>query len=433
MKSLTIGFAVIFCAAIAILAGCAGESAHTFTPDSSSLSGPFGQSSNAVVYKTLYDFKGGSDGSSPETELTELDGKLYGTTFWGGHMSCWFGYGCGTLFEVSVGGTHRVLHSFTSTPHDGAFPSGPLLDVSGNLYGLTSEGGTKPSSGSGTVYELTASGQEKVLYSFAMDRDGRGPVGSLVEHNGVLFGATTTGGDSGCYSGNTCGTVFKTTLSGKETLLYGFRPSIPPKDGVWPHAGLTVLGGNLYGTTPYGGTTTNGTVYEISPAGKERVLYSFQGGHDGAEPYGPLTVFDGNLVGTTIAGGAYGYGTVYEISPSGKERVLYAFKGSPHDGASPAGRLIAMNGQLYGTTGNGGTYKCLSNGTGCGTVFVLSASGKETALHNFAGGKDGAFPGAGLTTVNGTLYGTTTVGGGGKCGPTTDNPGGCGTIFSLTP
>ena len=96
-------------------------------------------------------------------------------------------------------------------------------------------------------------------------------------------------------------------------------------------------------------------------------------------------------------------GTVFKISPSGKETVLHTFTGT--DGANPTAKLININGRLYGTTPNGGA-------NGYGTVFSITQSGHLATVHNFAGyPKDGAYPEGALTNVNGTLYGKTNEGG----------------------
>jgi uncharacterized repeat protein (TIGR03803 family) len=272
-------------------------------------------------YKLLYSFKGGRYGLFPASSLLAVNGKLYGTTGGGGHVAC-FDHGCGTVFELSLSGVARVLHRFTDYPKDGAFPSSGLTAVGKNLYGTTAEGGRGPNAVSGTVYRISLSGQERLVYSFANSGDGRGPDSDLVAINGTLCGATVYGGYSGCYNGPTCGTVFKVNTSGKEQILHYFKYSYPPKDGVWPYAGLTLVNGELYGTTGYGGTYGHGTVYKIRTSGKKRTIYSFHGGHDGTNAFSKLTFFDGELYGTTVGGGAYGFGTVFAVSRTGNERLV---------------------------------------------------------------------------------------------------------------
>ena len=190
---------------------------------------------------------------------------------------------------------------------------------------------------------------------------------------------------------------------------------------------------------------------------KEKVLYTFQGVPDGATPTGAV-VFDkaGNLYGATLDGGASTCdgpgqcGTVYQLTPPTQkggawtETVLYVFKGhAQNDGATPEGGLVIdQAGNLYGTTGYGGSGPCLLLGgaVGCGTVYELSPPAKqgdpwtETVIYSFQGGKDGYVASGDLVFDKaGNLYGATLFGGG--KGTTCDSlyGGQCGTIFRLNP
>jgi len=222
-----------------------------------------------------------------------------------------------------------VLHSFAGSP-DGAFPSGLVEDAAGNLYGATIEGGIAG-----------------------------GPCGS--------FG---------------CGTVYKLTKTGQETVLYRFTNS--NGDGENPFTTLVLdKKGNLYGTAPYGGISDCddlcGIVFKVSQTGHEAILYQFKGSPDGREPFGPV-VFDaaGNLYGATYGGGtgtecgAVGCGTVFKLTKGGKETVLHSFSGK--DGGTPFfGVAIDGAGNLYGTTQEGGNPKCQNNwGSGCGVVYKIT-------------------------------------------------------------
>jgi uncharacterized repeat protein (TIGR03803 family) len=261
----------------------------------------------------------------------------------------------------------------------------------------------------GTVFELTKAGTEKPLYSFAGGTDGALPTAGLVYANGVLYGTTWYGGQYGPYNG----TVFAVTLAGTERVLYSFSSG----QTTLPRAGLVYANGVLYGTTE--GGADHGSVFAVTPAGTERVLYSFTGGTDGGDPYGGLIDVNGVLYGTTRYGGQYGQGTVFAVTLAGTERVLYSFTGGT-DGRMPMAGLIDVNGVLYGTTSSGGQY-------GAGTVFaVYIRSGSERVLHSFGSGADGASPWAGLIDVNGVLYGTTWRGGQYEQGPYTG-----GTVFAV--
>jgi uncharacterized repeat protein (TIGR03803 family) len=247
--------------------------------------------------------------------------------------------------------------------------------VNGTLYGTTGGGGAY---GFGTVYSVTLGGKEKVLHSFGNGTDGAYPVGDLIDVNGTLYGTTAGGGANGCGSYGYCGTVFSITPGGTEKVLHNFVGA--PSDGAGPR-GLTNVGGTLYGTTYTGGANTYGTVFKITTSGKESVLYSFAGPpNDGSGPRAGLTNVGGTLYGTTCNGGANasvayyyclskGDGTVYKITTSGTESVLHSFAGPPSDGLNPLAGLTNVGGTLYGTTFYGGKGRC--SATGCGTVFSI--------------------------------------------------------------
>jgi|HubBroStandDraft_4_1064222.scaffolds.fasta_scaffold07033_2 uncharacterized repeat protein (TIGR03803 family) len=210
------------------------------------------------------------------------------------------------------------------------------------------------------------------------------------------------------------------------SVLYNFMGG---NDGASPGAGVSQDSqGNLYGTTFRGGSSSAGTVFEVSTSSQETVLHSFTGANgDGAEPRArPILDQQGNLYGTTALGGdlncVVGYtpgcGTVFKVSPpsggSGPwtETVFYPFTGAGGDGAQPFEGLVQdSQGNLYGSTEYGGAY-------GYGTVFMLTPSGQEGWVYGFAGdGGYGTNP-SGLTTPDsqGNLYGTTQGGGENSCG-----------------
>jgi uncharacterized repeat protein (TIGR03803 family) len=193
-------------------------------------------------------------------------------------------------------------------------------------------------------------------------------------------------------------------------------------DGADSWAGLVRdAEGNLYGTTYAGGIYNRdggyGTVFKVDPRGAETVLHRFTGGKDGIYPtFGSLLLDSGrNLYGTTSYGGAYDNGIVFRIDPTGKETVLYAFSGKTDGGVPYSGLISDAEGNLYGTTTMGGDLNCINDDDqpGCGTVFRINKSGKETVLYSFTGtGGDGEVPWAALTRDRrGNLYGTTMVGG----------------------
>ena len=328
----------------------------------------------------------------------------------------------------------NVLYRFAGGS-DGVGPAGALIDVNGTLYGVTSAGGGHPAclygGGCGTVYSVSTTGAEKVLHRFAGGADGADPFAGLIDANGTLYGTTRYGGGSGCVESFGCGTIYTVTPSGKEKVVYAFGSYA---NGAQPFDSLIDVNGTLYGTTWHGGASDNGTVFSLDSSGVERVLHSFSGPPDGALPYGRLTEIKGRLYGTTWSGGsgcgAGGCGTVFRITTGGDEKVLYSFAGGS-DGSFPNAGLTAVNGVMYGTTS---PFICCSHKTGWGTVYSVTTSGKEHVLHHFGHGSDGAQPTTELISVKGILYGTTRRGGSGSaCGTGSGGyPGGCGTIFSIT-
>jgi uncharacterized repeat protein (TIGR03803 family) len=337
-------------------------------------------------FSLLYSFAGGaSDGAGPYHSLIQAsDGDFYGTTLTGGSRNG------GTIFKITPSGTESLLYSFTSSPY-----SGLMQGSDDNFYGTTANGGV---SGRGTVFEITPSGTESVLYSFPAG--GSDPYTGVIQgSDGNFYGTTGAGGASDD------GTVFKVTPGGTATVLHVF-PKVGSSDGQTPYAGLLQgSDGNFYGTTYFGGSYGFGTVFKVTPGGIETVLHSFGGGSDGENPYaGVIQGSDGNFYGTTYQGGSSGRGTVFQITPSGTETILYSFAGGG-DGANPeAGVIQGSDGNFYGATYLGGT-------SNLGTVFQLTPSGTETVLHTFAG-NDGTNPWANLVQgSDGNFYGSTTAGG----------------------
>ncbi len=315
----------------------------------------------------IYSFGAGSGGNAPVYAYVIFDsaGNVYGTASRGGTNSA------GVVYELSPQGsgwTETVLYNFCpgypSCP-DGATPySGLVMDTSGNLYGVTDQGGK---SGNGTVFELSPSGgrwTEQVIYDIP---SGDSIVAGLaIDASGNLFG-------------NTYFTVFELSPNGSggwnSAVLHTFGSG---KDGVEAR-GVPVLdgAGNIYGTTYGGGAHEGGTVYEVSPEPhgkwKERVLYSFKdNSKDGGAPWAGVALdAAGNIYGTTIAGGKYTHGTVFELVPVGKsghkETTLWDFNGTTGD--ESLGSLILYNGNLYGTAERGGAG---AGSEGDGVVFEVT-------------------------------------------------------------
>jgi uncharacterized repeat protein (TIGR03803 family) len=367
-------------------------------------------------FETLYSFTGASDGLNPQGDvIVDNSGNLYGTAQAGGAN------GGGTVFKFNLSSnTLTVLNNFS--PSVGGDPKDALIrDSKGNFYGTASLGG---SGGQGTVFQLSSDGSTfNVLHSFS-GSDGSTPQSSLVmDSNGDLFGTTSGNGTT------SLGTVFELSPNGSGgynfTNLHSFSGGA--SDGFDPIAGLVIDSkGNLYGTSTQGGTNNDGTVFELSPSGSGgynySIIYTFNGS-DGRGPVGGLTMDSkGNLYGTTYFGGSSNDGSVYQLSPNGSGgfnlTTLHSFSGS--DGAFPEGALVMdSKGNLFSTT--------IGPVPGSsGTVFELSPNGTNgysfTTLHSFSG-SDGYSPITGLTAdSSGNLYGVAPTGGSHNAG----------TIFELT-
>src|SRR5579871_2088805 len=348
---------------------------------------------------TLHSFNG-SDGTNPYSALTQAnDGNLYGTTEYNGSNG-----GQGTVFKITTGGTLTTLHIFSGTGTDGANPYAGLIQASdGNLYGTTYDA----NSYGGTVFRITTSGTLTTLYSFS-GTDGAHPDTSLIQaSDGNLYGTTQT-------VTNGVGTIFKITTGGTLTTLFTFSPTVG-----YGSAGLIQASdGNLYGTTSSGSAHGVGMVFQMTTGGALTTLYSFSGHSDGANPGAALIqASDGNLYGTTeVGGGANSAGTVFKITTGGALTTLYSFSATGADGGIPSALVQASDGNLYGTTYNGGA-------NNLGTVFKITTSGVLTTLYSFTGGADGEDPDASLIQASdGNLYGTTIYNG----------ANGYGTIFKIT-
>jgi uncharacterized repeat protein (TIGR03803 family) len=347
----------------------------------------------AGTESVLYSFGvNGNDAAVPYYShlLLASDGNFYGLSYDGGTSHS------GTVFRITPAGAETVLWSF-GLGSDGQRPYGSLVQGNdGNFYGTTYSGGAN---GGGTVFKITPTGNETVLYSFGSGTDGANPRGSLVlGSDGNFYGMTYAGGANGG------GTVFNITPNGTETVLWSFGSN---SDGYFPYGSLVQgTDGNFYGMTYAGGANGGGTVFKITPSGTETVLWSFGGGNDGYVPYGSLVQgTDGNFYGTTQQGGATGAGIVFNITPSGTETILWSFGGGS-DGGSPTGSLLlGSDGNFYGMTQSGGA-------SGAGTIFQITPSGTETLLWSFGSGSDGSQPYGDLTLgPDGTLYGETSSGG----------------------
>ncbi len=356
-----------------------------------------------------------ADGTSPVAGVVaDSKGNLYGTASLAGGPG-----NHGVLFSVSASKSFKVLHTFGGS--DGCTPDAPLLSAGGSFFGVTEFGGTF---NQGVVFIRSATGFT-VAHSFT-GTDGSEPYASLVADasSGNIYGTAESGGT------HSSGTIFKIAPGGSITTLYSFCSKTGCTDGSFPFAGLSFVGGNLYGTTDQGGTSGLGVVFKIGTDGSNyTVLHSFMGGPiDGRNPEAGLSADSTFLYGTTAGGGTNYRGTVFKIAPDGSNyAVLYSFcnLASCADGSSPlAGVIVDADRNLYGTTEAGGA-------NNHGAVFsVTPTTGNERVVYSFCNQTngsgyclDGSTPQSGLAfDRSGNLYGTTNIGG-------AKNDG---TVFKLT-
>jgi uncharacterized repeat protein (TIGR03803 family) len=330
--------------------------------------------------------------------------------------------------------TFKTLVSFNGS--NGETPATSLVQgFNGNFYATTYKGGADSD---GTVFQVTRAGALTTLYSFFDGEYSISPEGLVQATNGTLYGTTSQGGaGANCLVGLGCGTVFKITPAGALTTLYSFCSEVNCDDGTGPSAMLEANDGNFYGVTTVGGANGEGTVFEITSAGKLTTLYSFcslAGCADGSRPSAALVqATNGNFYGTTGGGGANtscinGCGTIFKITPSGVLTTLYNFCSQANcaDGYLSYGALVqASNGNFYGTTNAGGASAHCFYPPTCGTVFEFTPAGELTTLYNFCSETDctdgqGTFA-ALVQATDGDLYGTTLWGGAGD-----------GTVFRIT-
>lgn len=343
------------------------------------------------VVTPLYEFQGGSDGSTSNSSISiGRDGALYGATLYGGGAA-----NCGTVFKLqpspmataSASGywNETILHSFTGNMTDGCYPGSNLTwDQAGNFYGTTQIGGANGYNngfqGYGTIYKLAPSGSgwtESILYSFLGGDQGNYPLYSPIvfDNAGNIYGTVNGGG----YFGGACevigcGLVYQLTNSGgnwTETVLHAFQDG---EDGEFPNSGVILdSSGNLYGGAGTGGSGLGGTIFQLTPSSggwNLNVLVSLQqssGGAQGVES--PLT-FDsqGNLYGVTNDEGPYSLGTLFKLTYTSSGWIytdLHDFTGG-NDGALPVGPVVFdSQGNLYAVAILGGSH-------GAGVVFQVT-------------------------------------------------------------
>jgi len=342
----------------------------------------------AQTFTDIHDFDCSVEGCSPQAPQVLVqgrDGNLYGTTNEGGTS------GMGTIFKITPAGVLTTLYNFSGA--DGWNPVGGLaVGQDGNFYGATRIGGAN---NIGTIFKITSTGHFTLLHSFGPG-EGSNPVGTLtLGRNGNFYGTTCS--QYGPWVG------FEVTPSGTFRALTGF---IPP----CPYGGM-ILGndGNFYGTSQVGGTTYQGTVFRMTPAGDVTIVYSFDLTH-GIYLYGPVVQgLDDLLYGTTTGGGSGQGGVLFKLSTVGHLTLLHQYDVNVlTDGSNPrAGMVAATDGNVYGATSGGASYGSAPEGT----LFRIDSSGNYSVRHVFDNTHGSLAEAALMQHTNGKIYGMTTRGG----------------------
>ena len=390
-------------------------------------------SSSAQTFTTLLTFDG-TDGSGPSALVQSTDGAFYGTTSSGGL------YRSGTAFRGTPNGKLIQFYSFCALPGcaDGSNPTSLVLADNGRFYGTTFNEGSG-ANGCSTIFEINPAGAFTTVHNFDVT-EGCGANGLIQAADGNFYGTTRVNG-ANCTDFSCGGTVFEVTRAGALTVLYSFCSLANCADGDNPAASVVQgTDGNFYGTTTVGGEGQNeflcgtfgcGTVFKITPRGKLTTLYSFcslANCADGVRPIAPLIqAANGNFYGTTSVGGNCATstclgGTIFEITPAGALTTLYSFCSVANcaDGEGPGASLVrASDGNLYGTTGGGGTENS------AGTIFETTPTGAVNTVYNFClprncGGS--SVPGGLIQATDGIFYGMTYGG---------SSAGNDGTIYSF--
>jgi uncharacterized repeat protein (TIGR03803 family) len=371
-------------------------------------------------YQRLWAFDGFS-GFPPSAPLIQgSDGKLYGTTAYGGTN------GNGTVFRVNKDGSdYTILHNFSDPSSDGSYGEGLVQGADGALYGASAYGGTPVLSGPGygTVYKINSDGSGyQVLHRFSTNsNDGAYPdlLSQFLGDGDLLYGTTYNGGSKND------GTIFSIHTDGSGfAIVHSFTGAAglaAPQGGL-----IKATNGGLYGMAN-GGSNNNGAVFKINTNGTGFQVFHQFGAFNG-DAYSPclglIQASDGRIYGVTDNGGAYDWGALFAMNQDGSGySLVHSFTGPGGDGAHPSGVIEGVDGALYGVTADGGTFHA-------GAIFKLNKSGAGyTVLYSLTGaGGDGKEPSTALSLASdGSLSGTTYSGGFSDI----NRPTGYGTLFRL--
>ena len=326
------------------------------------------------------------------------DGTFYGSDY--GQFNSDLGHG--SILKFGQNGALTPLYVFQAATEDEANPTVLITGTDGNLYGAT--GPRAVGDLNGMIFKLTPSGTFTPIYHF---QDGKGThATTLVQGADGNFYGTAAGDSSGGFFNHPAamhnsGIFFRLTPAGIFTVLYTFTGGA---DGSLPNALVQGKDGNFYGSTFCGPESPpnlfngNGTIFKITPAGVLTTLYSFTGGSDGANPGNVIEGGDGNLYGIADAGATR---TVFKVTPAGQRTTVYNLQGT--NGTISAGLLAGSDGNVYGTTKDGGIPKA-------GSIFRINPAGQVTTWA-FDGAGTGGQPSRPFEGTEHSLYGVTAVGG----------------------
>ena len=326
------------------------------------------------------------------------NGMLYGTVFGGFNGDP----DRGSVFQVAPNGTVTTLYHFPATTQEEANPTVLIRGSDSNLYGATAPRAVGDLNG--LIYKLTPAGTFSVLYRFV---DGKGThATSLTQGTDGNFYGTAAGDSSGGFFNHpptmhNAGVFFKLTPAGVFTVLYIFTGGL---DGSLPNAITQGADGNFYGSTQCGPEspanvfTGFGNVFKITPGGVLTTLYAFTGGNDGGNPGKLVQGNDGNFYGIA---NYPSIGTVFKVTPAGVRNTVLRFEGN--NGTGPSRLMASTDGNVYGTTQDGGIPQA-------GSIFGITPTG-QINTYFFDGTGTGGHPSQLFEGEEHNLYGTTAIGG----------------------
>jgi uncharacterized repeat protein (TIGR03803 family) len=304
---------------------------------------------------------------------------------------------CANFAPVAAdAGKLTTIYAFKGAP-DAAEPVGSLTMSDGLLYGASLSGGETSKhypSGAGTVFSINpTTGVETIIHTFKV----RKVAGSdYVPMSGVLPVHRHLYGETSFLGGNGEGAIYRMSdKKGRQTVLASISPfdynGLPQLD-----AGMMLHAGAIYGVDPAGA----GELFKIDP--NTNVLTNIYTFSAADYPSSTPTFVGHKIYGTTLLGG-HGYGVIYQVDlKTGIEKDLYDFE-DRLDGELPVGSVAYSNGSLYGTT------EYCQNGCLFGTIWKYDLSTNTfTNILDFDGQSqdtDSAQPEGGLTVLNGILYG----------------------------